>query len=61
MNDVLNPASEAERNQFRQQILTALQKAKAEAATDSTGSADDFYVSRVPEVGLAQAAMNSAR
>jgi len=58
MNDVLNPASEAERQQFRQKILKALQEAKKKAASDTT--ATGFYVSHDPEVGLAQSAMNAA-
>ena len=58
MNDVLNPASEAERQQFRQQILAALQDAKKNAASDT--SDDDFFVSRDAGVGLAQSAMNAA-
>jgi hypothetical protein len=60
MNDVLNPANEAERQQLRQQILKALEEAKQKAAADTTASANDFFVSRDLEVGLAQAAMNAA-
>src|SRR5271156_2294123 len=59
MNDVLNPASEAERQQFRQEILAGLQDAKKQAAMESAGS-KDFYVSHDPSVGLAQSAMNAA-
>jgi hypothetical protein len=60
MNDVLNPANEAQRNQFRQEILAALQNAKTAAAGESSVDGRNFFVSRTPAVGLAQAAMNAA-
>ncbi|WP_158822820.1 metallophosphoesterase [Granulicella sp. S156] len=60
INDVLNPANEAQRNQYRLQILAALQQAKAEAAEEPPPESGDFYVSRSPNVGLAQSAMNAA-
>jgi Calcineurin-like phosphoesterase len=60
MNDVLNPANEAQRNQYRLEILAALQQAKAEAAAEAPIAPGDFYVSRSPNVGLAQSAMNAA-
>jgi hypothetical protein len=60
MNDVLNPASEARRNQFRRQILAALQSAKVASANEPGGAANSFYVSHDSGVGLAQAAMNAA-
>lgn len=61
MNDVLNPANEAERQKLRQQILAALQNAKQQAAKETPGPGETgFYVSRDPGVGIAQAAMNAA-
>jgi hypothetical protein len=60
INDVLNPVNEAQRNQFRQQILAALQSTKAAAANEPAGAANSFYVSHDSGVGLAQAAMNAA-
>jgi hypothetical protein len=60
MNDVLNPANEAQRNQFREEILAALQNAKTAAAGESSVDSRNFFVSRTPAVGLAQAAMNAA-
>lgn len=60
MNDVLNPANEAQRQKFRAQILQALKNAKNGAANEAQGSGDPKYVSKHPEVGIVQAAMNSA-
>jgi calcineurin-like phosphoesterase family protein len=59
MKDVLNPANEAERQKFRAQILQALKAAKAGAANEAKGSTDPKYVSKLPEVGIVQAAMNA--
>ena len=59
MNDVLNPANETERQKIRAEILQALKTAKSNAADEARGSGESNYVSKHPEVGIIQSAMNA--